>query len=157
MTDLRPYLKAVSGSSKLTYGDRLVLYTLAWYANDTGHAWPNSKTLGNDCGLHPTFVRRALGRLVRAGVIAVETHRTGRSTVYRFPLHPSTACNQANTGQAEEPAIARLRGCNQIAPNLQSPDCTDLKNLKEEEEPALSTGDGIPGWLAERWADRLAR
>ena len=154
MTDLRPYLRAVGASSKLTNGDRLVLFTLAWYANETGHAWPNSRTLAYDTGLHPTFVRRALGRLVRAGVVAAE-RRTGRSTVYRFPIHPSTTCNQASTGQADEPAIARLRGCNQTDPNLQSPDCTEVMKLKEEEERALSTAETIPAWLRDRWAARL--
>ena len=150
MTDLRPYLRAVAPSSKLTSGDRLVLLTLAWYANDTGHAWPNSRTIGNDCGLHPTFVRRALARLVTAGVISAE-RRNGRSTVYRFPvhpsyqspvLHPSTTRNRAIAGDGGQPATNRLRGCNQIDQNLQSGDCTEVMNLKEEEGRARRRGCG---------------
>ncbi len=130
MTDLRPYLRAVAGSSKLTHGDRLVLLTLAWYANATGHAWPSSRTLAYDTGLHPTFVRRALGRLVGAGVLHAD-RRAGRSTVYRFPLHPSsTTCNRPIAGDVAEPAIARLRTCNQTDPNLQSPDCPEVLKLK---------------------------
>jgi hypothetical protein len=154
VTDLRPYLRAVAPGSKLTVGDRLVLFTLAWYANDTGHAWPSSKTLADDCGLHKDFVRRSLARLVRTGVLAAET-RTGRSTVYRFPLHPSTTCDRANTGRADGPVIERTRTCDQNGPDLCSPEHTEVLKLKEEEARDLSTSDGIPAWLRDRWASRL--
>jgi hypothetical protein len=152
VSDLRPYLKAVGSSSKLTVGDRLVLWTMAWYASDAGFAWPSSKTLEDDTGLSRDFVRRSLARIVKAGVLTCE-HRQGRPTVYRFPIdHPalaelSTTRGQANTPTgpkpvftrthpAGKPVFARTQTCVQNGPNLCSGEHAEDRSYKEEETRA---------------------
>ena len=168
MNDLRLYLRAVVPGSKLTVGDRLVLHVLATYANDTGHAWPSSRTLHDACGMHPDVIRRCLSRLVRAGVIYAE-RRTGRSTVYRFPLHPSTTCDPSVTGGSalpvtdgsqvpSGPVTEESRTCDRGVTDLWPTGHTERSRSTKEEERARGEpvdNSGIPDWLAERWADRL--
>jgi hypothetical protein len=149
MTDLRPYLRAVTGASKLTIGDRLVLHVLATFANDDGYAWPSSSTMRKACGMRANNVRRCLARLVTAGVIDVAERRKGRSTVYRFPQHPSTTCAPTGSGadqpeprQAHPPEPVQAPTCAPTGSDLSPGGLTEVpRSTKEEERARAETVD----------------
>ncbi len=70
---------------KLTLLDRLVLVSLARYANSkTGEAWPGDKILAAICGVDKGSVDRSLGRLRAVGLI--ESRAGGRKHRTRHTL-----------------------------------------------------------------------
>ena len=76
---------------QLTMADRLVLVLLAEHARKDGsNARPSSTTLARRAGVLPSSVRRSLGRLVSAGIVAPD-RVSGRPTSYRFPLSTPVA------------------------------------------------------------------
>ena len=80
--------------SDMTMTDRLVLVLLAEHAHKDGsNARPSSGTIARRVGVLPSSVRRSLGRLVSAGVIAADRY-PGRPTSYRFPLSTPVALLQ---------------------------------------------------------------
>ena len=60
---------AAAIDSKILNANARVLNALCSYINADGHAWPSLKLLAQDTGLKPQHVARAIGNLVKAGLI----------------------------------------------------------------------------------------
>ncbi len=54
---------------QLSSGDKLVLLTLADYANDDGDCWPSIKSLAEKCSMHQRNVIKHLNKLVTIGLV----------------------------------------------------------------------------------------
>ena len=78
---------------RLTPNDKTVYATLKAHRNHrSGTAWPSRRTIGQIAGCTERAVSLATARLLEAGYLTKEA-RTGRSTVYSFPL----TCPPADT------------------------------------------------------------
>jgi hypothetical protein len=51
---------------------KLVLFTIADYANDDGVAWPSQKTIATEAELNERSIRRALGEMETRGLLRRE-------------------------------------------------------------------------------------
>lgn len=59
----------------LSHRAKAVLFYLKDHADSEGKCWPGIRTIAGDLGLSRSTVKRALGELVEAGVIAKEARR----------------------------------------------------------------------------------
>lgn len=69
---------------------RLLLITLAQYANDEGVCWPGVRRLRTDTGLAADTIHGATEALTEAGRIEV-SRRRGKSNLYRLQREPESA------------------------------------------------------------------
>ncbi len=84
---------AVLSDRRLTQNDKTVYAVLKAHRNHrTGTAWPSRQLIGQIAGCTDRAVSLATSRLVQAGYLTKES-RTGRSTLYGFPL----ACQPDDT------------------------------------------------------------
>lgn len=100
---------------------KLVAFVLAWHARDEdGHAWPSIGTLECECAMSRRHVKRAIGQLLRAGVLTVAQPSKGgprvATTVYAVtikqvanPVRGRTRCADAPGAPAPaDPVRPRL-------------------------------------------------
>ncbi len=89
------YCAAVAG--QLTTAQQATLWMLSSYVNrHTGETFVSIPTLAERMGIHFRKVREHISALVEKGIIHAD-YRSGRSTMYRLPLHPSTEYDEAAT------------------------------------------------------------
>lgn len=101
---------------------KLVALVLAWHARDAdGHAWPSVGTLERECAMSRRHVKRALGELLRAGVLTVVRPSKGgahaATTVYAVtveapqkdanPVRGRTRCADAPGAPASTDPVRR--------------------------------------------------
>ena len=151
---LDDYCRAVGRDCRLTTTDRVVMWTLSTYVNRvTGETFVSLTKIATDVCLHRDQVRKSVRRLEDYGVIAA-IPRTGRSTVYRFPLHPAVATPRVRTrgelsttpresteGGSPQPRVNLVHTPRESAEN---PACIHAPNHKKnhKEEPRAATFDG---------------
>jgi len=77
-------LDAVHNDRRLSRADVCVAYFIINLFNpDKGYAWPSQETLAELTGLNLRTVKRAVGRLVRFGIVTITFRgRPGRSNEY---------------------------------------------------------------------------
>ena len=67
---------------RLPSTEKLVLLCLAHFANTkTGQCWPGNNQVGHLTGLNPETVSRAIGRLVRRGLITSRRRHNQSSVI----------------------------------------------------------------------------
>lgn len=71
----------------LNAGSKLLYAVLAKYAHGSGEAWPEQKSLAEDCGVEARSIRNHIKELVDAGLIEVEQRGLRKSNIYRFVWH----------------------------------------------------------------------
>jgi len=95
--------------SKLSGTAAKAYSVLALHADKAGRCWPSVSTIGRLAGVHRGSVSRAIGELVKAGLVVIE-HRGGSrteggrytSTTYRLALRHSDAEAQSTIAPAHK-------------------------------------------------------
>jgi hypothetical protein len=83
------YCHAVIRSTKVPPTAQAVLWAIAHYVNrKSGETFVSLPRIAGDTGIAERQVRHWTGHLVSLGVFDVR-YRPGRSSIYRFPLHPA--------------------------------------------------------------------
>ena len=86
---LDEYCRAVGRDCRLNMTDRAVMWTMQTYVyRKTGETYVSLAKIAADLCVDTRSVRRAVHRLESFGIIAGQP-RVGRTTLYRFPLHPA--------------------------------------------------------------------
>lgn len=107
--------------------DRLMMFVLAWHANDSGECWPGLDLLATECGVKRRAARYTLRRLERDGWITTKVggggpRGRGVTSHYFLDLHalrtrqptaPTTGQPTAGS-EAEEGAVHDTEGGNRL-------------------------------------------
>ena len=111
---LNEYCRAVGRDCRMTAADRVVMWTMQSYTDwRSGETFVSLATIATDICVDVRSVRRIVRRLEGYGVITAGERRVGRSTVYRFPLHPAVTAatpDPAVRGQISTTPDSAVRG-----------------------------------------------
>jgi hypothetical protein len=90
------------GPGAVTSSERLVLYALAWHADDAGlNAWPSVPTLARETSLTPRAVQKVLRRLNAKGVLFVQARAARGSVRYGVDLQVLDRERAASAGAVD--------------------------------------------------------
>lgn len=128
-----------SRDKKLTGTRKLVLVTLANYANERCECWPSQKVLAGDCGISVRALSDHLKGLEADGFVSRETQHLGAgrgsTTVYR--IEARSLENAPEESARAENAHAKSVDCTGSTPRL--------KNRQEpSDSPSLRSGEDAP-------------
>jgi len=140
-------IEALAWALKQTAGDsvgKLLLVTLANYADDNGRAWPSQAKLAVQCEISVDTVQRRLARLERRGLLKRERRRRAdggwtTSAVTLAYTAISAARGAAAGGEdTADPAVRDPASVRQQEPSLESFTLEKEKNRQEERARAIS-------------------
>ena len=90
------------GPAVVTSSERLVLYALAWHADEAGlNAWPSVPTLARETSLTPRAVQKVLRRLNAKGVLFVQARAARGSVRYGVDLQVLDRERAASAGAVD--------------------------------------------------------
>lgn len=131
---------------------RWVLLVIAEHANiQSGECWPSEARIAQRAGLHPATVKRAIGELEQAGLIAVQRApgRTNRYLLCVDPAPSAKAIDRAHDAPSKGQSLGAPRPYTGRTPprhpahlsprtlnNLKEPDC---HSVSEEPEPMTAS------------------
>lgn len=148
------YCHHVITSTKLAATAQAVLWAIAYHVNrKTGETFVALPTIAEETNIAARRVRHHAGELAAAGVFHVQ-HRPGRTSIYRFPLHPALS-----TPSPPETAVAGDKSYREkpggVPPETADPyrekPTNQVPNQVHNRAAIDSTAvDPTPAWFSER-------
>lgn len=146
--------RAAGGDERLCPSARLVLALVTMSTDwDTGRSVIGSPTLAADSGLDAGNCRNLVGRLVECGWLDVVQVRPGRSNVYRI-TDEAISTGRALRARLKDASGARVARGGARPARAGARPARAYPVTYPVVDPRRDDND-IPGYLAERWADRL--
>lgn len=133
-TDILSWQRTVAHLDLLTAAEKAVAFALSLrISSRTGTAFPSLQTLADDVGQSLSVAKRAIRKLVQAGLVAIR--RTGRSSIYRL-------LRWASADPSDRPAAApkSTKVSSEVSPQPPGEQRADSPSEQPPPEPATQTG-----------------
>ena len=127
----------------LTPTERLLLLSLALYADADARAWPSRKRLQAETGCRRETLQRALSRLEAAGLLSQQQDPRRGRTVFRLHLPPATAvADRSKCDEISQKCDEISHGCDEI-----SQKCDEIShgNIRKTKKGLKTTRADPPG------------
>ena len=165
------YAYCAAVASRLSTAQQATLWALASFTNnDTSETYVSIATLAKRMGSHPNRVREWAHQLIAAGIV-MAVMQPGKTTTWRFPVHPALSTTSTGSGTTGSGAstssgtTGKRSNLHRIRPSTSTGSGGQTVFLTNEltrdqpvdnSEPAaigiedVEVSEEMPAWLSER-------